>query len=116
MFYINNDLDTQNRFDITKFLDFNPDNFDVLTSFLLTNIPRLQEQGTYKVTSEEHRPELLAYNIYKTANSVQYWWILLWYNSILSINDLKTGTIISYPSINSLENLYIRASTLQKSI
>ena len=116
MFYIDNNIETNNRFDINKFVEFNYDNYDVLSSFFLANIQKLPEQGTYKVTNEEKRPELLAYNIYKTPSSIQYWWILLWYNSILNVNDLITGVVISYPSLNSLENLYTQASLLKKSV
>lgn len=113
MFYINNDLETKTRFDMIKFLNFDVDNIDCLGSYMLLNIPNLPMQGTYTIMSEEKRPDLLSYSIYE---DTQYWWILMWYNSITSIEELKSGITLGYPSINAIQDLYTRASKYQKTI
>lgn len=111
MYYINNEIETDNRFDTLKFLNFNDDNFDPLDSFTLFNIKNLSTLGSKEITNEEKRPDLLSYNIYE---DTQYWWILLVYNDILDINELTSGKVIKYPSLNSIEYLYERASMLKK--
>ena len=113
MFYIDTEFDTNTRFDTIKFVEFNKDNIDCVTSFMFSNISALPSIGTYTILYEENRPDLLSYNLY---GDTQYWWVLMWYNSLLSINDLVNGLVISYPSLSSLENLYTRASTLAKTM
>lgn len=111
MYYINDALETETRFDTIKFFNFNGDNVDPLTSFMMLNVPLLPEQGNLVITKQEKRPDLLSYSIYK---DTQYWWVLLLYNHILSVNELVNGKTISYPSKNSIEYLYERASILKK--
>lgn len=111
MFFINNNLDTDTRYDIIKFFDFKQDNIDPLDSCLLINILNLPEQGIYTILNEEKRPDLLSYNLYQ---DTQYWWILLLYNSILNVNELKSGITIRYPSLTLLEKLYTELSIEQK--
>lgn len=112
MFYLNNDLDTQTRYDIIKFIEINKDNLDPLTSYFfyqLRNMPYVEE---LTIISEDKRPDLLSYNLYGTT---QYWWILMLYNNILSVNDLVPGIKIKKPSLSTIEAFYVKASTLQKS-
>lgn len=113
MFFMNNSLDTETRYDTIKFINFNIDNIDPLDSFMLLNIQNLPIQGTYTVQNEEARPDLLSYRLYK---DTQYWWLLMWYNSIANIKDLKTGIIVKYFSLSSLEQLYMKASLSQKAV
>lgn len=112
MFYINNSLQTDKRYDTAKFLEFT-DDLDPLNSYMLININRLPEQGTIILNNQELRPDLLSYKIY---GDTQYWWILLKYNNIIDLNDLYKGRVISYPSLNDIEYLYERASILRKTI
>ena len=111
MFYINNNIDTVTRFDTIKFFDFVDDNIDPLTSFMLENIKSLPSNGSYMVLNEEKRPDLLSYKIYE---DTQYWWLLLVYNGILDISELKAGTLIQYPAKEHIEILYQNASLLRK--
>lgn len=113
MFYLNDTIDTPRRFDMLKFFDNSGDWYDPLNSFFVTNLKILSYAGQRVVTYEEKRPELLSYNIY---GDTQYWWILMWYNNILNINDLVSGTLINYPSRTSIEDLYISASTSKKAM
>lgn len=111
MFYLNDEVDTPVRFDMLNFFDNSGDWYDPLNSFFAENLPKLNYVGEYIVTYEEKRPDLLSYNLYE---DTQYWWIIMWYNSILNINDLVSGTIIKYPSKAAIEDLYINASTYKK--
>lgn len=113
MFFMNNSLDTDTRYDTIKFLEFNKDNVDPLNSFMLLNITNLPPHGTYLVKNEEGRPDLLSYRIY---NDTQYWWALMWYNSIMNVNDIKTGMVLQYFNVGQLEELYTKASLNQKAV
>ena len=110
---MDNSLDTDKRYDSIKFINFNEDNLDPTDSFILLNLPLLPIQGTYTIQNEVARPDLLSYRLY---NDTQYWWALLWYNSILNINDLKTGVAINYFNLSNLEELYMTASLSQKAV
>lgn len=112
MFYIDESINTNKKYDLIKFLNFDQDNIDCHGSYMLLQIPKLPHIGEYTITKEQYRPDLLSYNIYK--GETQYWWILMWYNALANISDLKYGVKIKYPSKSSIENLYIRCSTLKK--
>jgi hypothetical protein len=101
-FYINTDIETEERFDITKFMNYS-DNYDVLTSDFLENITKLPLGGKYAVSGEEKRPDLLSYKIY---NDTQYWWCLMIYNGIPNANLITNGMTILFPTIDTLENFY----------
>lgn len=112
MFYIDNETNTTDKFDMAKFMEFGDDGvFDVLSSYMLYAIPQLTTIGYYTLRTEEERPDLLSYSIY---GDTQYWWILLWYNHLLKPQDLKTGMVIKYPSLSSIEQLYMNASLMEK--
>lgn len=114
MFYIDLDTNTTDRFDLAKFLDFTNDGvFDPLNSYLLYQIPLLPIVGTYTIRKEENRPDLLSYNLY---GDTQYWWIILWYNSLYKPEDLKVGVKINYPSLSNIEQLYMNATIYQKTV
>lgn len=111
MYYINNDLHSITRYDMSKFMEFDQDDFCILDSYFCTQLSRLQYVGTIAVTTQENRPDLLSYDIY---GDTMYWWILMLYNNLTSPNELKAGLIVAYPSLNSIENLYFTLSTKQK--
>jgi len=112
MFYIDNDLNTIDKFDMMKFLELGEDMVvDSLSSYMLYEIPLLPVHGYYKITTEMGNPPMLSHNIY---GDVQYWWILMWYNQLLSPNDLTVGLEIKYPALGSIEQLYLNASLQQK--
>ena len=113
MFFMNNNIDTDTRYDTIKFINFNKDNIDPLNCFMLLNVSRLPEHGTYIVKNEQSRPDLLSYSIY---NDTQYWWLLMLYNDITDIKNLKTGMTIRYFDLSQLEELYMKASLRQKAV
>lgn len=114
MYYIDLNTLLQDRFDLAKFMKFDDDGvFDPLNSYMLYQIPLLTAVGSYTIRKEAERPDLLSYNLY---GDTQYWWVLMWYNSMYKPQDLKVGTTITYPSLNSLEQLYMNASLYQKTV
>jgi hypothetical protein len=84
---------------------------DPLTSEFLRLMPTLSSSGRYTVQDEEGRPDLLSYRIY---GDTQYWWILLYYNSIIDVESLTLNTIVSYPSLTDLESLYFSLSAKER--
>lgn len=96
---------------MSRFIDFDEDNFCILDSYLCTQLKKLPYAGAVAVTTQENRPDLLSYDIY---GSTQYWWILMLYNDYLSPTELTSGALVKYPSLNDLENIYFTLSTKQK--
>ena len=112
MYYINNDVKTIDTFDMSKFMDFTDDGvFDCMNSYMLLMIPTLPVTGYYTLRKEFENPPYLSYTLY---NDTQYWWILMVYNGFTLPNQLKSGTIIKYPSLSSIEQLYGNASLQSK--
>lgn len=98
-FFLDLDIETDIRYNMSKFLDKNT---DLITSYFLKDIKNLKTVGSY-VVNEEHRPDLISYKLYKKTD---FWWILLIYNNFTKITDIKSGITIYYPSIENLEDLY----------
>lgn len=101
-FFIDLDSNAQDRFDLSKFMEFS-DNYDPLNSAILTDIKSLPIGGQYNVHGEDGRPDMISHRIY--GNS-QYWWVILLYNSKLDYNDIATGDVLNFPSISGLEEFY----------
>lgn len=113
MFYLDNETKTQDKYDMAKFLDFDESGtFDCLNSYMLYALPNLPSAGYYTLTtSDVNRPDMLSFNIY---GRTQYWWILMHYNSLSHPSDLKLGLTISFPSLGTIEQLYLNMSLQQK--
>lgn len=109
MQFINLDLRVKDRYDLSKFLEYT-DNYDPLTSYFLTELLKLSPYGKYAVQSDDTRPELIAYKIY---GDVQYWWIILLYNSLTTWDEITTEMVLSYPAVEHLEDLYFRLRSLE---
>lgn len=113
MYYINNDIITTEKFDMIKFMELGDDMVvDSLSSYVLYQIPYLPIYGNYTIdNTTAERPDLLSHILY---GDTQYWWILMWYNHLLSPKDLKVGLRINYPGIGSIEQLYMNTSVMEK--
>lgn len=111
MYYINNKMSSINRYDMSKFLEFDTDSYCILDSFLCSQIKNLPYSGALAVTTQVNRPDLVSYDIY---GHTQYWWLIMLYNDYTSPTDLTSGALVKYPSLNSIENLYFTLSTRQK--
>lgn len=112
MFFMEN-IDTEQKWDMIKFLEFNVDNCDPLNSFMYKYIKELPEVGTKIVRRGARRPDTISYLLY---GNTQYWWLLMLYNDIININDIRYGMTIRFPSLSSIEELYSRANSLQKTM
>jgi len=115
MYFINTKADLPNRYDIAKFLEYViPDSggplFDVLASYFWNNLMNLPIGGTFTVIGEGNRPDLISYRIY---GDIQYYWIIMLYNGITNNEDIQIGTILYYPLLKDLDNLYFQLNSLQ---
>ncbi len=112
MYYFDFDYESTERYDAYKYLDKTEGTIDILTSYFIIEVQKLNSVGIYKITTEAYRPDLLSYRIY---GHVQYWWILLLYNNIISYNELEINKEILFPSLEDIEDLYfsLRAKGLE---
>lgn len=112
-FYFDPYVDGPVRFDISKFVPWSEiGGMDYLRSWFLEQLGYIPPFGDYKVTTEESRIDLLSYKIY---GDTQYWWILMYYNGLFDLNDLKTGFVLEFPAIEDIEDLYFRVKSLGES-
>lgn len=108
-YYINLDTDYATRFSAGKFMRFT-DNSDPLSSLFFNSLIQLPVAGSYLVVQNEGRPDVISFYIY---GSTQYWWELMFYNTIMFPWYIPTGTILNYPSLASLENFYFQLKAEQ---
>lgn len=111
MFYINDGLNTNKRYDMLKFLNYPYDSLTMLDSYFVKKLTDIPYSGTITVTTQVNRPDLLSYDIY---GDVQYWWILMLYNGLISPLELTAGLNINFPSLGDLEDIYFTLSIKQK--
>ena len=102
-FFIDLVNDYSERFTLAKFMNFDTDNYDPLTSYVLNNIGDIPPAGKMRVDGLDFRPDVLSFVLY---GSTQYWWVLMLYNGFLTVDDIKTGMEIKYPDMSDLEDMY----------
>ena len=110
MYYINTSRKFQNRYDISKFMQFGNSVFDIVTSHMVTSVSELSLGGVYVVKGEEARPDLISYSIY---GRTFYWWIIMEYNNLFRVEDITEGLQLGYPSLASIEAIYFSLGNLQ---
>ena len=103
MYFINTEKSTKNRYDFAKFMEFVEGGFDILNSYFLTEVLKIEPIGIYEIVGEEFRPDLASYNIY---GYIELQFILMIYNNVMEKSELVIGTILKYPSLRDIENLY----------
>ena len=108
MYYYNNSYKSNDKNDMAKFLGWEEDAHDVLSSYFLSELTKLPIHGTYTIQHEVNRPDLLALNI-KEFGSMRYWWVIMFYNGLSSNEELVNGLEIKYPSVNNVEKLNMKA-------
>ena len=102
-FFINLDIEREERFDFAKFLDYQELEFDPLTPKFLQELRKLPSAGQLSVGALENRIDLIANRIY---GETQLWWVVMEYNNLEDPEDIPSNTIINYPSALDLELLY----------
>ena len=103
MFFIDFELESDERYDLGKFLQWVDDNHDPLTSNLFENIKKIKSGGLYTIQGDGERPDNISFKIY---GSTEYWWVILLYNGITEYNSLPNGKQINYPNLQALEDFY----------
>lgn len=108
-FYYNY-IDTPVRYEISKFCPFcEVGGFDIIRSYFAQQLGYIPEFGDMRIISEEGRVDLAAVD---ALGETQYFWILMMYNGITDVSQLKTGTILKIPDKNKLEELYFRVKSI----
>lgn len=95
-------FDSPLTFDIGKIIEWNGGFYDILTSTFAEKLLKLPVVGTYQVTTERFRPDLISFRIY---GSEQFKIPLLLYNNLTSFLDIQPGLILNYPSLTAMEQI-----------
>lgn len=111
IFFIDFESESETRFDMSKFFRFT-DNHDPITSKFIEDLKNLEPIGTYRVTGNEFRPDRISMDIYR---NFQYWWLILIYNDVLKIEDLRAGEVLYYPPLDAIEDIYFSLKTQEVS-
>lgn len=110
-FFIDTDLQSTERFDLGKFLEYNVDHYDVLNSRFLNDLSRdLTPTGEFEIRTEETRSDIVSQDIY---GGTQFWWVVLFFNAILDVEDFESGNILSFPAIADLEDKFFNLKALE---
>lgn len=110
IYFLNLDFESDQRFDPARFLEYSNDGFDPLTSSMFNEVNGLKFQGYFIVQGEEHRPDTISFKLY---GSTQYWWIIMLYNSLASVDKVVSGISLRYPTVAALEDFYFRLKSRQ---
>lgn len=103
LFFVNLDIDTIKRFDMAKFMSFENQAHDPLTSSLILKIKELPSGGEMVIQGEEGRPDLISF---RSLLDTQYWWIIMLYNDVIDVNDLVEGQKLNLPDQGALDDLF----------
>ena len=104
-FYIDLEKRTSFRYDISKLMEFNEGVYDEFTSYFIEEMRKLPANGRVYTIKEDNRPDIYSADIY---GSTDFWYILLLYNNLVLMSDMKRGTELRFPSQAGLENLYTK--------
>lgn len=105
-FYINtsNIKKTNERFNLSNFMEFTNSVYDSLSSNIQFRIKYLPLAGKFKVSEREaKRPDLISYEVY---GNTQFWWLIMMYNGIIDFTKIAEGAEVVYPSLADIESLY----------
>lgn len=109
-------VETPVRFDISKFVPWTDiAGFDYLRSYFCQQLGYIPSDNDFEIITEEGRVDLIANAMYEgTYLPTQYWWIILMYNGIYDLSELKTGCRLKAPNLENLEDLYFRVKSMGK--
>lgn len=112
MYFINQERASEartNRYRQSNFMQFIKGMYDSVDSAWYRELRQLSAVGTKTVIDQEGHPELLAFDIYGDVNA---WTLLMIYNDLISEDQIVVGTVIKYPSLNDVEDVYFRLLNL----
>jgi len=112
MFFFDPDVESADRYDLSKFMAWREDTYDFLDSLFLEQLRLIPHRGEFIIQNEERRPDLIAWKVYR---DVRYWWLILHYNDIPDHEELLSGMVLKLPSISDVEDLYFRLRALERS-
>ena len=106
-------VETPVRFDSSKFVPFTEiAGYDFLRSYFVQQLGYIPSDNEFEIITEEGRVDLIANSMFDgTYLPTQYWWIILLYNGIYDIDELKTGKRLKAPNLDDLEDLYFRVKS-----
>ena len=108
LFAYDDSVESVVRWEVCKFVPWSEiGGNDFLRSWILDQLGECPAVGEYCITKRE-RIDQIAYEVY---GSTQYWWILLHYNGVQDLGELKNGKILEFPSLEALEELYFQANS-----
>ena len=96
-------------YDVSRLMEYSEGVYDDFTSYFIEEMRKLPSAGTYRV-EEDNRPDIYSDAIY---GSTDFWYILLLYNNIVLVSDMKRGDELRYPSKARLEDVYSSLRTAE---
>ena len=102
-FYLDTAPHRGNRYDLNRFMAYREGMHDAFDSFFLAELRKLPASGEYTVTTHEQRPDVYSRDIY---GKTDYWALLLEYNDVVFLSELKLGATLRYPKLDAIESLY----------
>jgi hypothetical protein len=107
-------IETPVRFDVSKFVPWTDvGGFDYLRSYFCQKLGEIPSDNDFQILTEEGRVDLIANSMYQgTYLPTQYWWIIMMYNGIYDLDELKTGCRLQAPNLEDLEDLYFRVKSM----
>lgn len=109
-FFLNTAIEDVERFDMAKFMLYDCDVYEVVTSNILEEFQSLPAGGQYRVEGKDRRPDLISFDIY---GSTQYWWAIMVYNGLQSFNDIEHGQELRFPTLATIEDFYFNLKVQQ---
>ncbi len=107
-FYVDYNIETRFRYDLTKFLEYKEGIYDTYNSYFLSKFCKLPEAGAYLISTVPERPDIYSRDLYATTD---YWHLLLEFNNILFLNELQLGKSLRYFNLSDLEDLFFTIKT-----
>lgn len=111
MYYINEKIESSDRYNFRKFCEFNAGIYDDFSSYFIEQLKKLPISGYYTISTSQFRPDVYSRDIY---GSTSFWRVILSYNNIVNLNQLTLGTILVFPDISDMESLYFQLKTLKE--
>lgn len=111
MYYINSEVKPVQRYDLQRFIENIDGSYELINSYLISAVRDLVSVGIFTIRACPFRPDMISYEIY---GDTQYWPLLMEYNNILELTELKIGIQLNYFSLDELEEIYLTLMSKQQ--